>query len=138
MSKIPGLKVRAGFAGKSLLARSVNRAMCNELEIRERERAGGQRMMGSKVTIVRSGDDKLVVQYKTGRKVVKEEYQYGEWKEAEKALLDVLEGEVLATVLEVASHYPEIYWLARHHLGVDTEEVLKRAGIIAGGKKRRL
>lgn len=136
VSRLPGLRLKAGFMGKSKLARSVNRAMCSELELRERERAGTDRL-GAKAVEMRAEGDALHISYKVGRRLLKEQHACVEWTEAEAALLRELDGEVMATVLELATHYPEFYWLARHHHGADLEDVLSRAGAISGGKRRR-
>lgn len=115
----------AGFMGKSKLARSVNREFGDEMEMRVQQSKGSDRCMGKKVEFVVQGEE-LKVTFKMGRRTVRETHRYEtDWEEV---LRDTLEGDTI-DVLDVAIHYPDVYWAARHQKKMDE---LER---IIGGKR---
>ena len=109
----------AAFRGKSKLARSVASHVGSELEERQRETAGTERVMAKRATISFEivGQD-LVINYKLGRAKRREQHPYLTKEEAAEALVDSLGGDRLS-VLEIATHYPDFYWALRYHLGVE-------------------
>ena len=109
----------AAFRGKSKLARSVASHVGSELEERQRETAGTERVMTKRSTIEFhiQGQD-LVVNYKLGRAKRREQHPFLTKEEATEALVESLGGDRLS-VLEIATHYPDFYWNIRYHLGVD-------------------
>lgn len=99
----------AGWKGNSKFARSVNRSIVSELEQRRMETKGGERCMAKGVEIVRDGD-KLVVNYKVGRKKHNEVVEWMDIEEVKAALA----GESL-DVLQCAIWHPEFYWCFKYH-----------------------
>jgi len=123
---------------KGKLARSVNAAIGSEMEQREKERAGTDRMMNAKMITFEIMDDTLRVSYKLGRKAVEEVHSHKSWEETKAELLLGLDGEKLDSVLELATEHPAYYWLVFYHnKGKPLEEVLGEAGITSVGKRRR-
>jgi len=123
----------AGWSGNSKFARSVNRSIVDELEQRRLETKGGERCMAKGVEIVRDGD-KLVVNYKVGRKKHNEVFEWMILDEAKSALLEGLAGESIDT-LQCAIWYPEFYWCFKYHGKV--EEIMQDAGIMTNNKRRK-
>lgn len=98
----------AAFAGKSKFARSVSRAIGNELEEREMQTQGSERMMSKSVSIS-AVNDTLQVNYKVGRKTRCESYPL--WPSLEEISE---EAKTHDDALELASFYPELYWNLYH------------------------
>jgi hypothetical protein len=124
----------AGFIGKGKLARMAAAATLSELELRQRETAGGERMMnGGKAVLVRE-EDTLLVDYKVGRSKRHESVAYQELEDALNTLKDGLAGDRV-DALHVAIHYPQQFWVFRYH-GLKSDEALERidATIKRGGK----
>jgi hypothetical protein len=113
-----------GWKGNSKFARSVNRSIVDELEKRQLETKGGERMMAKAIEIIRDGD-------KVGRKKYNEVFKWISLDEAKLAL----EGESL-DALECAIWYPEIYWCFKHHGNV--EEMMQDAGILKTNKRNKV
>lgn len=107
--------VNAGFVGKSKLARSVGAAMGDELEQRRLENAGTDRACAkpSKVTFEEDEEDAMLrITYKVGRRTVRETAPLiKDWDEV-KAGLD---GEQIYDIVELATYYPEAFWLCKYH-----------------------
>lgn len=136
-----GVTVKPGFLGKSKLARSVNNAMASELEQRQLETAGTDRMARAKgVEVVENDDDStLVITYKLGRKAVKEVHPYKTWEETKAELIVGLDSTQLDSVLELATYHPDYYWLVYYHnRGAGLEDVLITAGLMGSTKRRRV
>ena len=113
----------AGFVGKSKLARSVAREFGDEMEQRVKESAGGDRCMGKKFQFNLDADE-LKVEFKMGRRTIRESYQYVEdWKTE---LTEALAGDTISA-LDVAIHYPELYWAAKYQGRLDELTSIKRA-----------
>ena len=138
-SRAGGLVVKAGFTGRGKLARSVSGAMGSELEQRERETAGGDRMARARSVLYTVAGDSLTVDYKLGRRAVREAHPYAAWEAAAAELAAGLDGELLESVLELAIEHPQYYWLARYHhrQASDLEPVLVAAGLMQSAKRRR-
>jgi hypothetical protein len=126
-SKFPAtLRAGAGFVGKGKLARSVGAAALSELELRQAETRGGERMMNAgKATFARV-EDTLVIDYKVGRSKRHESAPYQELVLAMDDLKQQLGGDLISA-LDVAIHYPEHYWLFRYHK-MSVDEALKQIG----------
>lgn len=103
----------ACFRGKSKLARSVASEVLSELEVRQRETAGTERVMAKKESFVlQIKDGQITIQYKVGRSKRSETHPYMTLEEARDGLLECLGGDRVS-VLDVATHYPEFYWAIR-------------------------
>lgn len=102
----------AAFAGKSKFARSVSRAIGSELEERQMQTQGGERVMAKRSTIQFeiSNGDTLEVEYKVGRKVKHESYRL--WPSLEEIREECSSAHDDA--LDLASFYPELYWNLYH------------------------
>ena len=91
------VRSNAGYKGKGKQARAVASHMGSELEQREMETKGTERLLAKNVVFV--GDDKVT--YKVGRRKVEEHYEYNEHWEIP---------EDVAIVLDVATIYPDMFW----------------------------
>lgn len=108
----------ACFRGKGKLARSVASAVGSEMEQRQRETAGTERVMAKQSTIVYREDvpaASLVVDYKVGRAKRCEDYPLMTLQEARDGLVECLGGDKVSA-LDVATHYPDFYWNLRYRL----------------------
>jgi hypothetical protein len=133
----------AGFVGKSKLARGVAREMGSELEERQKETKGGERCTSKaefSVTgnLVDGGnvaiDGNLEVKFKVGRKTYTEIVPFMEWESAKNFFVELIAGDNITT-LDMATHYPEEYWLWRYHKK-NVEEALQEAGLIQNKRHR--
>lgn len=122
----------AGFVGKSKLARGVNRECGSELELRQTETRGTERVTAKKQTIkfeIKEGT--LLVDFKIGRKTHHESHPYMELEDAKKELFEALDGDTIELV-ECATWYPEFYWCFYYHTGggaMVVDALLKEVGI---------
>jgi Zinc finger, C3HC4 type (RING finger) len=124
----------AGFKGNSKFAKSVNRSIVGELEQRQMETKGGERCTGKNIKTEKT-EEKLNVEYKVGRKIHKESYDWMELEDAKNGLLEGLAGDSL-DVLDCAIWHPEFYWCFYHHLnGKELENFFRDSGIL--NNKRR-
>lgn len=125
----------AGFAGKTVLSRTVGAYTGSALEQRRAETAGTERLGSSPVFTVELGQ--LEVVYKAGRRTVRETYDYhADCERLLHQLGELLEGERI-TMLEVAAHYADFYFCMRYHLGDRLEAVLIDHDIVASKRRRR-
>lgn len=128
----------AGFKGKSKLARSVAAEVGDEMEQRRKETAGTERVTAKRDTIQFSiqGHD-LYVDYKVGRAKRHEEFPLLTLEETRNALLECVAGDRVS-LLDVATHYPDYYWVLRYHLGVaqNMSDYLEKDLGIAQQKRR--
>lgn len=133
------VKSNAAYVGKSKLARSVASAVGSELEQRERETRGTERVMAkpSTVATARIDDgDTLAVDYKCGRSKRHESHPYAEWDEVARELLAALGGDRIS-VVDLATHYPEFYWLIYHHRAGRVAAAMEELGIAESNKQRK-
>ena len=127
----------AGMTGNSKLARGVSREMGSEMEEREKERKGTDRVTATKVEFVvldQSNGKILQATYKVGRKGIVEEYPFMEWPLAKSTFTETISGDTITT-LDMATHYPEFYWLWRHHIK-NVEDALVECGLIQNKRQR--
>lgn len=101
--------------GKSKQARAVSRHVGNEMEERIKENAGTDRF-GGKDAVFQVSDDKstFTVTYKVKgkRKPLVETYAFSEtWEE----VLETLKELDTTDHIEICTHYPELFWLAKYH-----------------------
>jgi hypothetical protein len=110
-----GCAKTAGWTGGGKQARAVSKAVGNEYDERVKENAGTDRYGGMKA-VFKLDDGTLAVTYKVAgkRKAIEERYQFLEWEEAKQALLEALDGDSV-TDMDIATHYPEYFWLAKYH-----------------------
>lgn len=111
----------AAFVGKSKFARSVSRVIGNELEERQMQTQGGERVMAKRSTIKLDIDgETLHVEYKVGRKMKNESYRL--WPS-----LEEIKEEVRAhgDALELASFYPDLFWNLYHWMDGKVNELFE-------------
>jgi hypothetical protein len=128
----------ACFRGKGKLARSVATEVMSELEQRQRETAGTERVMAKPDTIqfeVLGDNREIQVQYKLGRSKRQEAYPYMTLQEAHDGLLEYLGGDRI-DVLGVATHYPEYYWAIRMHTQSVENYLDKQMGVLQKGRRK--
>jgi len=133
-SRFVGFKSGAGFAGKGKLARSVGAAALSELEVRQSETSGGERMMNGGKAIIQRVDDSLVVDYKVGRSKRSETIPFTELDSTLEDLREQLAGDCISA-LDVAIYYPEHFWLFRYHK-INVEDALQRIGAKAKNSRK--
>jgi hypothetical protein len=117
------------------LSKSVGRFTGSETELRERETKGGERCMSKNIKVERVEGDLLSAQYKIGRKMHKETFDWMELEDAKNDLLEGLAGDSLDT-LDCAIHYPEYYWCFYFHTNGKVNEFMSNSGIL-NNKKRK-
>lgn len=107
----------ACFRGKGKLARSVATEVLSELEQRQKETAGTERMMAKRSTflVVRNEEKKeMSIGYKVGRSKRNEVHPIMTMEEVRQDLMEFLEGgDDKLTELDLATYYPEYYWNIR-------------------------
>jgi hypothetical protein len=96
-------KTNALFKGNSEQARAVRKFATSELEQRYKETKGGEICM-AKGKKTEEEDGRLKVEYKVGRKTFREDYP----------LSDIPEDLEQKEDLELATDYPDVYWLKWH------------------------
>jgi hypothetical protein len=114
-----GCTKNAGFTGKSKQARAVAGYMGSELERRQLENRGLERMCvpPKKLAFTRQGDE-LLVSYKVGRKAYDEPVPYLEFDETKQLIQDI----GARNVEYLAAHHEDCYWMLRYHLTHGTEK----------------
>lgn len=131
----------AFFKGKGKLARSVGKEVLSEMEERQRETRGTERVMSKRSTfLVIHNDEKqeTCIQWKAGRAKRQDIFPKMTLEEARAGLEECLGGDRVS-VLDVATHYPEYYWTMRLAL-MDTDQRLeeyldKEMGTLKKGRK---
>lgn len=132
----------AGYTGKSRLARSVGREMGDTMEKLEMERKGSERYTCSNVLFSFVGDENdktMDIAWKVGRKLCQDSVAFLNWHDANEMFCDEMSGDTI-TVLDMASFYPEYYWLWRYHNNNSNdgvEEALTSAGLLQNKRRRR-
>lgn len=130
----------AGFKGKGKMARSVAREVGSELENRQRETAGTERVTAKPSCIQfteQPAEDaqpadadnlrNLRIDYKCGRSKRQELHALITLDEAREGLLECLSGDKV-TLLDVATYYPEYYWLIKYHLSDSGQSITDYLG----------
>ncbi len=110
----------AGFGGNSKQARAVGRAIGSEYDERVKQNAGTDRYGGMKATFaVGEGEDQtLSITYNVAgkRKAIVETYQFLTWEATKEAVLVALNDDAdVKSDMDIATHYPEYFWLAKYH-----------------------
>jgi hypothetical protein len=123
---LAAFKSNAGFVGKSKLARSVGTAALSELEVRQAETRGGERMMNASKATFQRVDDVLVINYKVGRSKRCESVPFQDIALVLDDLKQQLAGDSI-TGLEIAIHYADHFWLLRYH-GKKIDDALDEIG----------
>ena len=109
-----GCTKNAGYVGKGKHARAVSRHIGSELEERYKESAGTERF-GGKSPIFTIDGEKMTISYKIQgkRKPTVEIVDFlSSWDEVKTQLLEI--EEEMDTV-GIATHYPQLFWLAKYH-----------------------
>jgi hypothetical protein len=143
----------AGYTGNSKMARGVGSEMGDAMEEIEKERAGEQRYSAGKETSFEVVNDAtfeknatfengtiggLRITYKVGKKMISEMIPYFEWESTKSTFVEKMTGDTI-TVLDMASHYPEDYWLWRYHQTGNSgvENALQETGLLQPKRRRR-
>jgi hypothetical protein len=115
------LTKNAGFVGRSKQARAVNRHCASELELRIRQNAGTDRYASTTYSIAVADDkETFTVTYKVRgkRSPIAETYAFlPTWDDVQQAVDAALRDQELpvADALDLCTHYPEYWWLAKHY-----------------------
>ena len=128
-----GCTKNAGYTGKSKLAKSVAREIGDELEEREKERLGSNRCLAKNVEFS-CQDTNLKVSYKIGRKVYSEDMLLSDWDTAKTEFIELMSGDTIS-VLDMATHYADHYWLWRYY-SKNVENALVQCGLIQNKRRR--
>lgn len=103
----------ACFQGKGKLARSVATEVRSELEQRQLETTGSERMMAKRSTyLVVRNEREMSITYKLGRSKRNEVHPIMTVEEVREALTDIVGNDKL-TELDLATYYPEYFWNIR-------------------------
>lgn len=128
----PRVASNAGYTGNGKFARHVAGAIVDELEQRRLENEGTDRLVAKKIS-VKENDDCLNVEYKVGRRTVREQH----------ALLNLLDNSdewdamEPVTVLELATYYPQHYWSCYFYTENQVEKALQKHGVLRVEKRGR-
>lgn len=125
---------RAGYKGRSKMARSVSRVVGDALMEIKMENQGTDRF-GAKTSFDVSDSDVLTVSYRPmgSRKNIQETYQLLD----KDVMISDLKGFESTTALELATFDPQIFFLLKYHWGSDAQVGMDKVGIPQKKRRRR-
>lgn len=129
----------AAFVGKNKFSKSVSGAIGDELEKRQMETRGTERVMTkpSAVVFETIGDHTLVVKYKIGRKTWEESQALMELDDIRRDFRQTEPEELPTDNVDLATWYPDYYWNIYHLTDRKVSAFMEECGVSKRQRRRR-